>query len=71
VHVSAQTGAGIAELCSLLATWLVPHAPPPGAAVPFTEGLAEQIEESERLLRSGDVAGATRALATVQDQQEL
>jgi hypothetical protein len=44
VRVSARTGAGIAELCAALARALVPDVPPPGAAVPFTEMLCDQVE---------------------------
>jgi tRNA modification GTPase len=44
VRVSAHTGAGIAELCAVLARVLVPDAPPPGVAVPFTAALCDQIE---------------------------
>jgi tRNA modification GTPase len=43
VRVSALTGAGIAELCEALASVLVPEAPPPGTAIPFTDTLCDQI----------------------------
>lgn len=36
LRVSATTGAGIPELLQALSSWLVPEAPPPGTAVPFT-----------------------------------
>jgi hypothetical protein len=42
--VSARTGAGIAELCAVLARVLVPEVPLPGAAVPFTDALCDQVE---------------------------
>jgi tRNA modification GTPase len=43
-NLSALTGIGIEELCRCLGRWLVPDPPPPGAAVPFTARLAEQIK---------------------------
>jgi tRNA modification GTPase len=39
--VSAATSAGVDDLCQAIARRLVPHPPPPGAAVPF---LAEQVQ---------------------------
>jgi hypothetical protein len=48
--VSAQTGAGLAELCQQIAAALVPEAPPPGAAVPFMPALAAAIHEVRRLV---------------------
>lgn len=46
VHLSALTGMGIAELCQALAGWLVPEAPPPGAAVPFIPALWGKVEKA-------------------------
>lgn len=43
-RVSATMGAGVAELGAAIARWLVPQAPPPGAAVPFTEAQRATIE---------------------------
>jgi tRNA modification GTPase len=37
MNVSAATGAGVEELCRAFAHRLVPHPPPPGAAVPFLD----------------------------------
>ncbi|MCC6127108.1 MAG: 50S ribosome-binding GTPase [Pirellulales bacterium] len=48
IFVSALTGQGIEELCRRIAQRLVPHPPPPGAAVPFT---SEQIEMLHGLAR--------------------
>jgi tRNA modification GTPase len=42
IFVSAVTGQGVEELSRCIAQRLVPHPPPPDAAVPFTE---EQIEK--------------------------
>ena len=47
MRVSAATGAGVAELLSALAGWLVPEVPPAGAGVPLTAG---QVEEVRRML---------------------
>jgi tRNA modification GTPase len=58
LRVSARTGAGLAELCQALARWLVPDPPPPGAAVPFTQRLCEQVEEARRRLAAGEGAEA-------------
>ncbi len=44
LHVSARTGTGVSELVSAIVAKLVPHAPPPGAAVPFKPELAELLE---------------------------
>ncbi len=41
LSVSAATSAGVDDLCLTIAQCLVPHPPPPGAAVPF---LAEHVE---------------------------
>ncbi len=58
IRLSAATGEGLADLCEALGNWLVPEAPPPGAAVPFTETLAGRVEEAAEkgarfLLQSG------------------
>jgi tRNA modification GTPase len=49
IFVSALTGEGIEDLPRRIANRLVPHPPPPGAAVPFTE---EQVEMLRGLSRS-------------------
>jgi tRNA modification GTPase len=43
-RVSAQTNAGVGDLCQAMARWLVPEPPSPGAAVPFTPELIQQVE---------------------------
>lgn len=45
-ELSTQSGEGIPGLCSLLARWLVPEIPPPGAAIPFTSQLAREVEHA-------------------------
>src|SRR5204862_225453 len=62
VRVSAQTGAGLAELCEALARWLVPLAPPPGAAVPFTAALADGVAGVGTALGRGDGPEGLRRL---------
>jgi tRNA modification GTPase len=44
VRVSAQTGAGLAGLCDAVSRWLVPEAPSPGTAVPFTPDLCDDVQ---------------------------
>jgi tRNA modification GTPase len=53
VRVSALGGDGLAELCRVIAQRLVPEAPPPGTAVPFTPKLCAAIAEARRLLAAG------------------
>jgi tRNA modification GTPase len=47
MNVSAAMSAGIDELCRAIAQRLVPHPPPPGAAVPFLEEHVEQIPRAQ------------------------
>jgi tRNA modification GTPase len=58
LRVSALTGQGVPGLVATIARRLVPHAPPPGAAVPYTPRLADLVEvaharpaDAARLLR--------------------
>ncbi len=53
VRVSAQTGEGLPELCAALSRWLVPEVPEARAAVPFTAGLCDQLEDARRLFTQG------------------
>jgi tRNA modification GTPase len=55
LRVSARTGDGCAELAQALAKCLVPEAPPPGAAVPFTPRLADAVERAYQLARAGRI----------------
>ena len=43
VPVSARTGEGLEDLCDAINRRLVPAPPPPGAAVPFTPELCDQV----------------------------
>ncbi len=62
VRVSARTGDGLAEICQSIARTLVPEAPAPGVAVPFTPHLCRQIEEARHAAHSGNIAEARRIL---------
>lgn len=64
-RVSAQTGAGIADVCAALARWLVPEVPPAGSAVPFTPGLCAMLEESCRWHDAGKYGAIRGRLETV------
>jgi tRNA modification GTPase len=61
--VSAQTGAGIADVCGVVARWLVPEVPAPGSAVPFTAELCQRVEDSRQQLAAGRLAEARAVLA--------
>jgi tRNA modification GTPase len=61
-RVSAATGEGLGELVAALGRWLVPEAPPPGAAVPFTPDLIAAVGEALARLDAGDAAGALARL---------
>ncbi len=65
VRVSALTGAGLTELCSAVIARLIPDPPPPGAAVPFTSGLCEQISQAQRAIATGDTAGARQIVMSL------
>jgi tRNA modification GTPase len=58
VGVSAQTGAGLLDLCQAIATWLVPAIPPPGAAVPFTPALSTAVAVIRAMTQAGRVPEA-------------
>jgi tRNA modification GTPase len=53
LHVSAVTGAGLAELTQAISRRLVPEVPPAGAAVPFTPGLCERIDKASLDAKAG------------------
>jgi tRNA modification GTPase len=52
LKTSAATGAGVADLCREIAARLVPDAPPSGAAMPFTDAIADAIADAQNALRS-------------------
>jgi tRNA modification GTPase len=61
-HVSARTGAGIYELCQSISSAVVPHAPEPGAGVPFTMELGAALEDAADGAARGDFQEARRIL---------
>jgi tRNA modification GTPase len=69
LRVSARTGAGLAELGQALSGWLVPEPPAPGAAVPFTASLCDQIEEAWRHLAAGRLVEARHAVTSALDNR--
>jgi tRNA modification GTPase len=70
IHVSAATGEGVPDLCAALSGWLVPAAPPPGAAVPFTAELTDRIDQVRRSLGDGDAVEARRVLSSLRRPNE-
>jgi tRNA modification GTPase len=58
LRVSALTGDGIPGLAAAIVHQLVPHAPPPGAAVPYTPHLADAVEAAHAATTAGEQAGA-------------
>jgi tRNA modification GTPase len=67
VHVSARTGAGLAKLCDAVVRRLIPHAPAPGEAVPFTPELCDAVEEAYAHLTAGRIDDARLVLAGLPD----
>jgi tRNA modification GTPase len=65
VTVSAQTGAGLADLCERVSRTLVPHPPPAGAAVPFTPVLAGHAAATVDAVQRRDLGDARKTLATL------
>lgn len=65
VHVSARTGAGLAELCEVVARRLVPEAPAAGAAVPFTADLCAKVEKAWVAFGNGEVELARLILTSL------
>lgn len=64
LHVSARTGAGMAELCDALARWLVPEPPVAGTPAPFSPAWCDRVEACHRLCSLGQHEEARRLLAT-------
>jgi tRNA modification GTPase len=65
VRVSARTGAGIPDLCAAVAGRLVPQAPPPGAALPFTEELCDRVAAAQSHLSAGQSEAARGVLESL------
>jgi tRNA modification GTPase len=62
VRVSARTGEGLDALCQAIVRELVPEAPPPGQAVPFTPELCNWLEQAFIRCTAGDLEGARQWL---------
>jgi tRNA modification GTPase len=62
VRVSARTGEGLADLCTMLIRRLVPEPPPAGAAVPFTPSLCSGVVVAGNLVATGAFADARRVV---------
>ena len=60
--VSAQTGAGLLELCEAMARWLVPQPPAPGTPVPYTAEQTEAVADALRACRAEDAAEAIQMI---------
>lgn len=60
IHVSAATGENIPQLIDWIAFRLVPDPPPPGAAVPYTPGLADRIETANAATDRGEAVRLLR-----------
>jgi tRNA modification GTPase len=67
VRVSARTGEGLAELCSVIVARLVPDPPRSGAPVPFTPRQCEGVAAAQRALHRGASAEAGRIVASLPD----
>jgi len=65
IAVSAQTNAGITELCQSLSRWLVPVQPTPGVALPFTQELCDRLEKVLERCTTGHQAEAASLLADI------
>lgn len=62
MRVSARTGQGLDELCSLISRSLVAEPPPAGSAVPFTPALCDTVERAQTHCAAGQVADAIALL---------
>lgn len=60
--ISARTGEGVDDLLRFLGRRLVPDAPPPGAAVPFSPTIADSIAAIANLIQAGSVDEAREAI---------
>jgi tRNA modification GTPase len=63
--LSAKTGLNLSTLISTLASRLVPHQPPPGAAVPFTERQIDTLCEARLRIASRQVELARTSIQSV------
>jgi tRNA modification GTPase len=64
VRISALNAIGLDKLSRLIAEWLVPVPPSPGAGVPFEPGICALVENAWQHYTSGDTAESRRILDT-------
>jgi tRNA modification GTPase len=69
VQVSAQTSAGLEDLCRALSQWLVARPPAAGAAVPFTARLCEQLEDAWTYFQAGRPEVSITILESLYEQE--
>jgi len=67
VSVSAKTGRGLENLARMLIQRLIPAAPEPGEAVPFTPGLCSSTEELHAVLQTANWEAARRLVPKLYD----
>lgn len=67
ISVSAKTGRGLENLARILTQRLIPAAPEPGEAVPFTPDLCAYIEELHAVLQTGNWEAARRLVPKLYD----
>ena len=69
LHLSALKGAGLDRLLQALSDSLVPHAPPVGAAVPFTPDLADGIETAWQAWHAGKAREVQQIVQTIRRER--
>jgi tRNA modification GTPase len=65
LHVSACTGTGVPDLCDAVVRRLVPQAPEPTEAVPFTPELCDAVEEAHTHAVAGRCDEVRRMLTAI------
>lgn len=70
IELSAQSGAGLAELARAIVARLVPGAPKSGEPVPFLGKHVELLERLKQPLAAGDCEGALGELTCAMREQE-
>ena len=71
IHTSAVTGEGIADLIAAIGSELVPLAPAPGSAVPYTGKQVAQLEAALAAAKAHDAAAGLAALQSLLDSSVL
>jgi len=68
IGVSALTGESLDALLIALSQRLVPTAPAPGAAVPFSDGIIHELEMAANLLQDSNILAARKKVAALLGQ---